>query len=394
VATGEQVAFFSYSRNDSEFAIRLARDLKMAGAAVWLDQLDIQPGMPWDREVEKALANCPGMLVILSPSSVKSENVRDEVSFALSKQKRVIPVLCRDCEVPFRLARLQHIDFRTDYGHGLQTLLKTLGVKQPAVDLARVGEERGPAAKQAQRQQEPRRLAVHGERQEATRFSRTWAGDPQDRWRKLHSISGIFPVGAFLLLHFIANSQAIYGPQAYNDQAKFLAWPFVQVMEWVFIFIPLLYHALYGIYIWYRGELNGREYPWTGDWLYTSQRWTGIIAFVFILYHVIHMRVMSPELAGPNGEYKNAFWKVFNDFESPLPIVFYVIGIVATSWHFAYGVWLFAANWGLTIGAKARRNFGFVCFGLAIILVGIGLWTVYAFINSPPGNIPHSTVQY
>jgi TIR domain len=126
-------AFFSYCREDSEFAIRLAEDLKAGGASVWMDQLDIEPGMPWDRAVENAVTSCPRMLVILSPVSVSSDNVRDEVSFALSKQKRVIPVLYRECDIPFRLARLQHIDFRTDYARGLKTLLKTLGAEQQAV---------------------------------------------------------------------------------------------------------------------------------------------------------------------------------------------------------------------------------------------------------------------
>ena len=41
-------------------------------------------------------------------------------------------------------------------------------------------------------------------------------------------------------------------------------------------------------------------------------------------------------------------------------------GIVAASWHFSYGVWLFAAKWGLTVGEQARRKFGYVCFVLAI----------------------------
>jgi photosystem II stability/assembly factor-like uncharacterized protein len=126
-------AFFSYCREDSDFALRLAEDLKAAGAKVWIDQLDIEPGLPWDREVEAALAACARMLVILSPVSVKSDNVRDEVSFALSKQKRLIPVLYRECDVPFRLARLQHIDFRADYARGLKALLRALGVEPPAV---------------------------------------------------------------------------------------------------------------------------------------------------------------------------------------------------------------------------------------------------------------------
>jgi TIR domain len=130
LATGAQAAFFSYSREDSEFAVRLAEDLKAAGANVWLDQLDIEAGTLWDREVQKALAICPRMLVILSPTSVNSDNVLDEVSFALSKQKRVIPVLYRECDIPFRLARVQYIDFRTDYARGLKALLSTLGVEQ------------------------------------------------------------------------------------------------------------------------------------------------------------------------------------------------------------------------------------------------------------------------
>jgi TIR domain/Photosynthesis system II assembly factor YCF48 len=132
VAQGAPAAFFSYCRDDSEFALRLAEGLKAAGANVWIDQLDIEPGMPWDRAVESAVTNCPLMLVILSPTSVNSDNVRDEISFALSKQKRVIPVLYRECDVPFRLARLQHLDFRTDYARGLKALLKTLGIEQQA----------------------------------------------------------------------------------------------------------------------------------------------------------------------------------------------------------------------------------------------------------------------
>jgi len=126
-------AFFSYCREDSEFALRLPEDLKGAGANVWMDQLDIEPGTPWDRAVEDALIHCPRLLIILSPISVASDNVRDEVSFALSRQKRVIPVLYRDCDVPFRVARLQHVDFRANYDRGLKTLLKVLGASQPKI---------------------------------------------------------------------------------------------------------------------------------------------------------------------------------------------------------------------------------------------------------------------
>jgi TIR domain len=131
LATEAQTAFFSYSRDDSEFALRLAADLKAAGANVWLDQLDIAPGQRWARAVQDALNNCHRFLVILSPASVSSTNVEDEVAFALEEHKTVIPVLYRDCKVPFQLRPFQYIDFRTDYARGLRALLKVLGVAKP-----------------------------------------------------------------------------------------------------------------------------------------------------------------------------------------------------------------------------------------------------------------------
>jgi MFS transporter, ACS family, hexuronate transporter len=132
LATETQATFVSYSRDDSDFALRLIEDLKSAGASVWLDQLDIKPGQRWARAVQDALTASPRMLVILSPSSVESTNVDDEISFALEEHKTVIPVLYRDCKIPFRLRPYQHVDFRTDYARGLKILLNNLGTEKPS----------------------------------------------------------------------------------------------------------------------------------------------------------------------------------------------------------------------------------------------------------------------
>jgi photosystem II stability/assembly factor-like uncharacterized protein len=131
VATEAQTAFFSYSRDDSEFALRLAEDLKAAGANVWMDQIDLVGGQRWTEAVQAALENCPRVLAILSPSAVGSANVMDEVTFALDEKKTVIPVLHRDCKIPYRLRSLHHIDFRGDYARGLTMLLRALGVQPP-----------------------------------------------------------------------------------------------------------------------------------------------------------------------------------------------------------------------------------------------------------------------
>lgn len=118
--------FVSYSRDDSAFAEQLATDLRARGVNVWFDRLDIATGAPWDIEVEAGLRASQGALVILSPKSVASQNVMDEVSFALSEGKRILPVLYQPCAIPLRLARLQYVDFSRSYDDGLRRLVQDL----------------------------------------------------------------------------------------------------------------------------------------------------------------------------------------------------------------------------------------------------------------------------
>jgi succinate dehydrogenase cytochrome b subunit len=205
------------------------------------------------------------------------------------------------------------------------------------------------------------------------------AGQGYSFWlRRLHSLSGIVPVGAFLFEHIlISNAAAIGGPAAYARQVRFLAsLPLVPVLELFGIWLPILFHALYGFYIWYRGETNVREYPWTGNWMYTAQRWTGIIAFAYILWHTWTMRFTGIDLH----EYAGAsFGKVQAELFSPALLAFYVIGLLCASWHFAYGIWLFAAKWGLTPGEKARQQFLAVCLAFFVVLGVVGLTSLYTF---------------
>lgn len=120
--------FFSYARYDAEFVLKLARELRTAGVSLWLDQLDIVGGQRWDRAVEEALAACGGLIAVLSPESLASNNVMDEVSYALESDKLVIPILLRACNVPFRLRRVQHVNFTQDYESGFTGLLRALRV--------------------------------------------------------------------------------------------------------------------------------------------------------------------------------------------------------------------------------------------------------------------------
>jgi succinate dehydrogenase / fumarate reductase cytochrome b subunit len=204
--------------------------------------------------------------------------------------------------------------------------------------------------------------------------------------RRLHSLTGIVPIGAFLVEHIISNYEAIHGPLAYAQQVKFLnGLPLVRVLEWVFIFIPLAYHMLYGVYIWLRGKSNVVYYPWAGNWMYLSQRWTGLIAFAYICQHVYRQRFAGVSLPEHPGA---AFHKVQVELANPWMLAFYIIAMAATCWHFAYGIWLFAAKWGITPGDKARRNFGYVCTAIGVFLAVLGYISIYAFIGPNYKNAP------
>jgi hypothetical protein len=140
--------FFSYSRADgSEFALRLALDLQQEGFNVWIDQQDIRAGSEWDLEIEKALETCDCLLFIESERSVTSTNVLDEVYYALDQNKPVIPVILTDSKTPFRIKRLQHIDFTASYERGFRHLLQEL--KVPRVAEAINGNEGPHPLKQA-----------------------------------------------------------------------------------------------------------------------------------------------------------------------------------------------------------------------------------------------------
>ncbi|MEO8410801.1 MAG: TIR domain-containing protein, partial [Propionivibrio sp.] len=123
--------FFSYARSDSEFVLKVATELRKDGRNVWVDQLDIPKGSRWDDEVEKALKASTCLLAVLSPESLISQNVLDEVSYALEEKKRVIPILLRKCVVPFRLKRLQYVDFTADYEGAYRQLGAALDAQAP-----------------------------------------------------------------------------------------------------------------------------------------------------------------------------------------------------------------------------------------------------------------------
>ncbi|WP_298366777.1 toll/interleukin-1 receptor domain-containing protein [uncultured Lutibacter sp.] len=119
--------FISYSRKDSAFVTKFIKSLRDAGANLWLDK-QIKPGGLWDDSIESALQTCQDVLLILSKNSVESNNVMDEISYALEENKRVIPIKIEECNVPFRLRRIQHLDFHLEEERSMALLLRALSL--------------------------------------------------------------------------------------------------------------------------------------------------------------------------------------------------------------------------------------------------------------------------
>ncbi|CAN5157262.1 succinate dehydrogenase cytochrome b558 subunit [soil metagenome] len=207
--------------------------------------------------------------------------------------------------------------------------------------------------------------------------------------RKLHQLTGIIPLGIFLLEHFYTNSKAMTGPNDFNNAVRDLqSIPYILFVEIGGIFIPLIYHAVYGLFITFEMRPNNLAYPYPRNWFYTIQRATGVILFFFILFHVLNFRFgLLPGLNEISVAHRPdlAFDIVSREFQMLPIMIIYIIGITATVWHFANGLWLFAVDWGIVIGARAQRLAGYACIAFGVLLLAVGINAMIAFIR--PGGL-------
>lgn len=212
----------------------------------------------------------------------------------------------------------------------------------------------------------------------AVRISRTFL------LRKLHQLSGIVPLGLFLVGHFFTNSKALGGAEKFNEAVGDIQnIPYLIFVEIFGIFIPLVYHAVYGMVITWEARPNNLSYPYPRNWFYSIQRITGIILFFFILFHVLNFRFglvpgLNTEAVAHYPE--KAFTIVSREFSIPWVFFLYVVGITATVWHLANGLWLFAVDWGIVIGERAQRLTGYACIAAGVALLAVGINAAAAFV--------------
>ena len=209
--------------------------------------------------------------------------------------------------------------------------------------------------------------------------------------RKLHQITGIVPLGIFFFVHMFTNSKAMNGAANFDKAVKEIHdIPYLLLIEIFGIFVPLLFHSIYGVLISSEAKPNVLSYGYARNWFYLLQRVTGMFLFVFILFHLLNLRFgLIPGLTevAVAGNADKAYAIVASDFQKTWVLIVYILGIIATSWHLAYGFFLFSVDWGLVMGEKAQKMTIAACVALAALLSVVGINAAFAF-RSPCGLMP------
>lgn len=211
--------------------------------------------------------------------------------------------------------------------------------------------------------------------------------------RRLHSLSGLIPVGAYMVVHLATNASVLQSDAAFQKNVYSIhGLPLLTIIEWTFIFIPLLFHAIFGVLIIRGGLPNSSTYKYTNNIRYTLQRATGMIAFVFIVWHVFHMHgwihadwwmkgVAEPLWGGIFRPYNAASTAAEAMRISGIVPLLYAIGVLSCVFHLANGIWTFGITWGVWVTPAAQRwaNVACLLFGLGLSAVGLGALGGFAF---------------
>ena len=168
--------------------------------------------------------------------------------------------------------------------------------------------------------------------------------------RRLHSLTGLI-FGGYLVVHLLVNASiAQMGTHFQVQVDKIHSLPFLWAIEWVAIYIPILYHTIYGTYIIFTGQWNVDHYPYEKNWFYVLQRISAFIIVAFMIFHVFALKV------GAFGstlqfEPEHASFSIHRHMMASVFIRWFVypVGILASCYHLANGFWTAAITWGLAI---------------------------------------------
>jgi len=219
--------------------------------------------------------------------------------------------------------------------------------------------------------------------------------------RRLHSLTGII-FGGYLVVHLLVNATLVQGVHPHDVFArqvdKIHSLPFLTAIEWTFIYLPILFHTIYGIFLVIRPDYNAGHYPYAKNWFYVLQRASAVYIVFFMLFHVLALKYhvfgdnlgFDPTSATLTIQRHMAYSKF-------ITWIVYPLGILASCYHLANGFWTAAITWGLTVSKGAQRRFGYACGALFALTFVLGMTALIASVvlaaKVNPDIVPGNTTS-
>ncbi len=216
--------------------------------------------------------------------------------------------------------------------------------------------------------------------------------------RRLHSLTGLV-FGGYMVIHLLVNASLVEGARVAGEPSVFQlqvdkihSLPFLPVVEWAFIYLPIIYHTLYGLVITFTGQPNALSYPYAKNWYYFFQRVSAIVIALFIAFHVLSMKGV---FGGDLGR-KLSFDPVHATQSTVIHMhaawwigyIVYPVGILASCYHLANGFWTAAITWGLTVSKASQRRWGYACTGLFLLTFTCG---ILALVSALRQSVPEGS---
>ncbi|MBX7135962.1 MAG: hypothetical protein K1X67_25110 [Fimbriimonadaceae bacterium] len=205
-------------------------------------------------------------------------------------------------------------------------------------------------------------------------------------WHKLHSLTGIIPIGFYMIQHLVLNSFSFAGPEKFNGVIGFfksVPEHLLLILEIGVLGIPILFHSIYGLFITSRGlpNVSDKAYRWRENWMYTFQRYSGVALFFLLIGHVLTTTVA----AKVNGV-QAIEWQAWHDkltANGYALLIIYALGVLVASYHLCYGLWNFCIRWGITISGRSQRTMQQVSAGAFVLVTLLGWLVLIGFLRRP-----------
>lgn len=226
----------------------------------------------------------------------------------------------------------------------------------------------------------------------------TFLGRNQFLIYRLFSLAGLIPIGGYVVLHLAVNASVLAGPAMYQKQVDAihsLGDTMVAVLEWTFIFIPILFHALVGFWIISGGLPNVGAYPYGSNIRYTLQRASGMFVAAFILFHLWQMHHLGKPLGGGQFDPEHASSSAAIALDPMVMKIIYTVGVLCAVYHLANGLWTFGITWGIWTSDNAQRRAGFLCgaFGILVAMFGMGSLYGMSILDLGKAKIVENNIQ-